>query len=86
MDFLNHQEVWRLDPQTGTPTGTAASGPSFSGIAWSSKAVWAGEGGGSLLEIEPKLEQVTRIHIGEAPTGVAVGYGLVWTSVEAPST
>ena len=82
--FLSHDEVWRLDPSTGNPTGTAASRSYLSDVAWSPGAVWAAERQGSVLRIDPKShEPASRIHIGEQPTGVAVGAGSVWISVES---
>jgi DNA-binding SARP family transcriptional activator len=82
--FLSHDEVWRLDPTTGNPTGTAASRSYLSDVAWSPEAVWATERRGSALRIDPKSDEpVTSIQVGEQPTGVAVADGLVWISVQS---
>ena len=87
MALLDHDEVWRLDPDTGAPTGTEASRSELSDVAWSPGGVWASDRSGWVLHLDPRFERLpVRIRIGAQPTGVAVGYGSIWAAVGSGPT
>jgi hypothetical protein len=45
-------------------------------------SVWAASDDGSVVRIDPSTSKTEQISVGGAPTGIAFGGGLVWTSVQ----
>jgi YVTN family beta-propeller protein len=64
---------------TSVPTGTIAVD-----VAAGGGAVWtANSGDGTVSRIDPVSNEVAEtIDLGNSPAGIAVGYGLVWVSVQ----
>jgi YVTN family beta-propeller protein len=77
-------EVWRFDPDSGTPSGTAHPGDSPSDLWLTPTALWVANGGdGTVARIDPASGQVREVgRVGQQPTAVAAGDGFVWVSVQ----
>ena len=89
-DYIaRHPAVLRIDPQTLRVTQTIPLGKSRHpegtlGLATGEGAVWLADNDrGTLLRIDPATGViVSTIRIGEHPSGVAVGAGRIWVSVD----
>ena len=75
-------KVWRIDPEQNVVQATYETGGRSYATAVGSDAVWATSDSGSVVRIDPSTGATERIAVGGAPTGVAFGGGLVWTSVQ----
>ena len=73
--------VWAFNPDTVNPTLTTSGGRSPSDLAWGDGALWSAASG-SVVRIRPGPSLV-RIPLAHPATGVAVGEGAVWVSVQA---
>jgi YVTN family beta-propeller protein len=71
----------RLDPRTLVQTAAPlplSTGPGL-GLAVGGGYVWAtAPGAAELLRIDPATRHVRRVHVGGAPSGIAVADGAVW--------
>jgi streptogramin lyase len=76
------RRVWQIDPSRSVVQNTYPTGGRTFATAVGAGAVWAPSDDGSVLRIDPLTDKPERIHVGGAPTGVAYGGGLVWTSVQ----
>jgi len=84
-----HPALWRIDPQTlqvtqAIPLGKSRFSASYFGLATGEGAVWVTDHeGGTLLRIDPGTGTVvSTTRIGGHPSGIAVGAGRVWLSVD----
>jgi serine/threonine-protein kinase len=75
------RKVWQIDPLNNVIEATYQTRGRTFGVAVGGAAVWASSDDGTVVRIDPTTGDVERIAVGGAPTGVAVGAGLVWTSV-----
>jgi YVTN family beta-propeller protein len=77
-------EVWRFDPDSGTPSGTSHPGDSPSDLWLTPTALWVANGGdGTVARIDPASGQVREVvRVGQQPTAVAAGDGFVWVAVQ----
>jgi YVTN family beta-propeller protein len=83
---IGNGEIWRFDPNTGSPSGTTHPGKYPVDLALAPKALWvANEGDETVSRIDPATRKVgATIEVGQQPTGIAVGDGFVWVSVQTP--
>jgi YVTN family beta-propeller protein len=80
-------EIWRFDPNTGSPSGTTHTGKFPIDLALAPKALWvANQGDGTISRVDPATRKVSAtVEVGQQPTGIAVGNGFVWVLVQRPS-
>src|SRR5262245_6247490 len=76
------RRVWQIDPKENVVQATYPTGGRTFATAVGADAVWAPSDDGAVVRIDPSTGEIERIHVGGAPTGIAFGGGLVWTSVE----
>ena len=76
------RRVWQIDPKEDVVQATYPTGGRTFAAAVGAGAVWAPSDDGSVVRIDPSTGNVERIRVGGAPTGIAYGGGLVWTSVQ----
>ena len=79
-DDQGHQ-VWQVDPELNLVEDTYEAGGPILAVAVGAGAVWAPSDDGSVIRIDPATGDTERIDVGVAPTGIAIGAGLVWVSV-----
>ena len=81
-------EIWQLDPNTGSPSGTVRTGQGPIDLTLDGKTLWAANlGTQSVSRIDAAAGEVLEtIPIGQRPTGIAAGAGAVWVPVESPSS
>lgn len=78
------KRLWRIDPQSSTPTRTFDVGKGPSAIAVGERAVWvANSRDGSVTRIDPQ-GNVKTIRTGSTPAGVVAAYGKVWVTSGDP--
>jgi YVTN family beta-propeller protein len=83
-EFLQPGNLWALNPDTGEPSATLSGGPFPTDLAWGQGGLWSA-GAGGVLRIGKSGQRIARIPVGQQPSGVAVGEGAVWVSVQAPT-
>jgi hypothetical protein len=76
------RRVWQIDPKDDVVQATYPTGGRTFAAAVGADAVWVPSDDGFVVRIDPSTDTVERIRVGGTPTGIAVGGGLVWTSVE----
>ena len=76
--------VWHIDPGTGLATGTVPFRGRPTGLAARDRSLWIADlDRGRIVRYDTIRQRVVRsIHIGGQPSGVAVGAGAVWVSVD----
>jgi YVTN family beta-propeller protein len=82
LQFPLQGNVWALNPDTGDPNATTSGGRFPADLDWGEGSLWSAASG-SLLRIGNTARPVARIGLEQDPTGVAVGEGAVWVSVQA---
>ena len=81
------EKLFELDPQTLTTNDTFAVGRGPSGISYGEGGVWvANSRDGTVSRIDPTAPGSSGrvIRVGQAPGGIVVKYGAVWTSPGEP--
>ena len=83
---IGRGEVWRFDPNTGSPKGTVHTGDAPAGLAPAADALWvANRRDGTVSRVDPAGGRVeATVAVGQEPTAVAAGDGLVWVTVQRP--
>lgn len=76
------RRVLQIDPTGDVVQARYPTGGRALAVAVGAGAAWAPSDDGYLVRIDASTKKVERIHVGGAPTGVAYGGGLVWTSVQ----
>jgi len=76
------RRVWQIDPKDDAVQATYPTGGRAFATAVGAGAAWAPSDDGFVARIDPATGKVERIHVGGAPSGIAFGGGLVWTSVQ----
>jgi streptogramin lyase len=79
-------KLWRLDAGTLSPSGTAPGGAFAVDLASDGRTLWLAKTDGGLLRVDPSAGEVTeRTMLGPSASGVAVGGGKAWVTVDAAS-
>jgi len=80
----NANSVSRIDPGSGSSTSFPV-GAQPRGVAYGAGSIWvANSGDGTVSRIDSASGKVTAtIHTANSPTGLAVGDGLVWVTVDS---
>jgi Protein kinase domain len=76
------RRIWQIDPAQDVVQATYEAPGRTSATTVGGGSVWATSDDGSVVRIDPSTGKTERISVGGAPTGVAFGGGLVWTSVQ----
>jgi YVTN family beta-propeller protein len=76
--------VWALNPDTGDAAATTSGGDSPSDLAFGDRVVWSAAAR-AIVHIGDEARPVATIPLAARPTGIAVGDGAVWVTVESPS-
>jgi YVTN family beta-propeller protein len=76
------RRVWQIDPKDDVVQATYPTGGRAVATTVGAGAAWAPSDDGYDVRIDPATGKVERIHVGGAPSGIAFGGGLVWTSVQ----
>ncbi len=76
------RRVWQIDPKEDVVQATYPTGGRTFAASVGAGAVWVPSDDGTVVRIDPSTGNVERIRVGGAPTGIAYGGGLVWTSVQ----
>jgi DNA-binding beta-propeller fold protein YncE len=74
-------QVWQVDPEQNLVEDTHEVDGRTVAVAVGAAAVWAPSDDGSVIRIDPATGDTERVDVGGAPTGIAIGAGLVWVSV-----
>jgi len=75
------RRVWQIDPKHDVVQATYPTGGRAFAVAVGAGAAWAPSDDGFVVRIDASSGEEERIRVGGAPTGIAYGGGLVWTSV-----
>jgi len=77
--------VTRIDPLTDA-RGEVSVGDGPAAITWGAGSIWvANRDDGTVSRIDPATrDEVARIPVGGAPSGITVADGVVWVTVQAP--
>jgi serine/threonine protein kinase len=76
------RKVWQIDPTRDVVEATYETPGRTFATTVGGGSVWAASDDGSVVRIDPSTRKTEQIPVGGAPTGVAFGGGLVWTSVQ----
>jgi len=76
-------ELWRIDPDSGTPL-TTPTGNFPVATAWQSGSMWvANFDGATIVRISPdSLALVARVRLKSPPAALVSGAGLLWVAVD----
>jgi len=77
--------VWALNPDTGDPEATPSGGDSPTDLAWGRRSLWSAAEG-MVVRLARSYQPVAKIPVAQQLTGIAVGAGAVWVSIQAPTT
>ncbi len=85
LQFLAQQgNVWALNPDTGDATATTSGGAFPTDLAWGDGTLWSAAAR-SVVRIGNGARPIAKIRLEQQPTGIAVGEGAAWVSVQSPS-
>jgi serine/threonine-protein kinase len=76
------RRVWQIDPTRDVVQATYETPGRTFATTVGGGSVWAASDDGSVVRIDPSTSKTEQISVGAAPTGIAFGGGLVWTSVQ----
>ena len=76
------RRVWQIDPTRDVVQATYETPGRTFATTVGRGSVWAASDDGSVVRIDPSTSKTEQISVGGAPTGIAFGGGLVWTSVQ----
>jgi YVTN family beta-propeller protein len=76
-------KIWQVDPNTGSTTATAPQ-PFAVDLTAGAHALWVACSNGTVQRIDPTTGQATRtVRIGQQPSAVGFGAGLLWVAVQS---
>ena len=76
------RKIWQIDPTRDVVQATYETPGRTFATTVGHGSVWAASDDGSVVRIDPSTSKTEQISVGGAPTGIAFGGGLVWTSVQ----
>jgi class 3 adenylate cyclase len=76
-------KVWAVDAKTNEPTGSASVGVHPTAVAAGFGSIWVASADGSVTRVDPETLRVQQdVVLPGTPSGIAVGAGAVWVSVD----